>query len=347
MIGRQGGDAHTLSTLIVSLVATFGLGSLDAGTARAQSAGSPIHSLIHRGTSPPIYDLFGPDIRRMMARRLERILWRPPDRSEWPIDGEGEPVVETERLERLTHTVRPGQTVSRIREMYRTTWHRLRQWNPDADLSDLESGDRLIVWRRHHETVARSRGGSDWGWLEHGEPLPPGEKYEIQYPHRAFGTYYTISETKRVLSSYADRFPNGPKLLVGDISFRTGGSMHPHKSHRTGRDVDITYPRHDEPPSWRRFYDVPLSELDVRKTLFLVRTLLEGGYVQYIFIDRYIQRALRRHAAEMGAPESWLDAVFEYPAWDSHESTVRHAPGHRSHMHVRFWCQPTDRRCPY
>ncbi len=347
MIGLQIGRIHTLSKLVLSLGIAAGIGIWTPQPAYGQAgSSSPLSSLIHRGTSVPVYEIFGSDMSQLLRQRLERVLWRQPVRTDWPLDAQGNPIVETRRLDTLIHVVKPGQTADRIRTMYRTTWSRLRSWNPDVDFRSLETGQTLVVWKRQPDAMPTSHGAPQWGHLDHGEPLPPGDTYEIIHPHRAFGTYYTISETRRTLRTYARRFPEGPRLLVGDISFRTGRSIHPHKSHRTGRDVDITYPREDEPPSWKRFYDVPLWKLDVPKTLFLVRTLLKYGYVQYIFIDRRIQRRLHERARDMGAPDAWLDAVFEYPEWDSHDSIVRHSPGHLSHMHIRFWCQPTDRRCP-
>ncbi len=291
----------------------------------------------------PAYRLFPPRMLRRFAERARARIWELPSRRTWPRDDDGRPIVETERVERLRHTVAAGETLGRIRARYRTTHARLRELNPDRDLSELETGDELVVWKRDGE-VPVSYGAPDWGRVYHAEPLPPDDAYVILYLHRTFGTHYTVSETRRVLTSYVARFPDAHKLMVGDIGFRTGGQIHPHHSHRSGRDIDISYPRKHPPPTLQRFHEVHPYQLDVDKTLFLLKEFLDGGYVEHVFMDRQLQRLLYREAEQRGAPDEWLERVFEYPDWGN-EAIVQHSSGHRNHLHIRFHCQPTDRRC--
>jgi len=292
----------------------------------------------------PAYRIFPPSVLQTLAERARDRIWTVSTPKIWPTDERGRPVVETERVDTLYHTVQHGQTLDRITTMFRTSRSRLAELNPETNLSELDAGDQLVVWTHDPRQPSTSYGATNWGRLFHGEPLPADENYEILFPHRTFGTYYTVSETRRVLESYFDEFPDAHKLMVGDISFRTGGAISPHRSHKSGRDIDISYPRLDEPPTLRKFNDVHRDELDAEKTFFLIKAFIAGGYVEFMFIDHRFQRKLYRVAKRRGAPREWLDRVFEYPDWGG-EAIVRHSSGHRNHMHIRFHCQPTDRRC--
>ncbi len=50
--------------------------------------------------------------------------------------------------------------------------------------------------------------------------------------------------------------------------------------------------------------------LDVAKTWALVDALLQTGRVEYIFVDRKIQRLLHRYALDHGWDEAYLDRLF-------------------------------------
>ena len=293
----------------------------------------------------PVYSIFPPKVLRRLADRASRQLWKiPEEKTTWPRKANGKPVIETERLDRLYHTVEEGQTLKRIRTMFHTSTSRLSELNPGVDLHDLDGGERLLVWRRDESSHSVSYGEPHWGRLYHGEPLPKDENYVLLFQHRTFGTYYAVSETQRLMNEFYERYPNARRLMIGDISFHTGGPISPHRSHRTGRDIDISYPRLNDPEDFNQFHYVRRDELDVKKTLFLVRELIEGGYVEYIFMDHWFQRMLYNEAKRQGAPEKWLETVFEYPEWGG-ATIIQHEPGHRNHMHIRFKCQPTDRRC--
>lgn len=292
----------------------------------------------------PAHGLFSPALLRQFADRAREKFWTLPEPKRWPQTPDGRPIVETERDDRLYHTLRGGEGLERLKEMYKRSRSKLEELNPEINLSSLQAGDRVLVWERDPDEPSVSFGGSAKGRLINGEPMPEGENYEILFRHRTFGTYYMVSEVRRVFDEYYERFPDAHKLMVGDMSFRDGGSMHPHSSHRSGRDVDISYPRTNRPPNFNRFHHVRRDELDAEKTLFFVKSLIEGGYLKYVFMDHWFQGKLYKLAKKKGAPDEWLERVFEYPDWGG-PAIIRHEPGHRNHMHIRFRCQPTDRLC--
>ncbi len=269
--------------------------------------------------------------------------WVMPERREWTIIHDV-PVVGTERLDAMWHEVTDRDSLRSIRFDYDLSLSDFAALNPDIDLQNLDPGEEVLVWERADGAVPKGIGSPNRGRLRHGEPLPPAEKYVIQYPHRSFGTYYAVSEIKRVFDGFAQSYPNAIPVMVGDLSFRRGRRIRPHRSHQSGRDVVITYPRTTPPRDYKRFHYIRRDELDVEQTLWLVHEFVSSGMVEYIFIDRWIQRKLYREAKRQGAPESWLTAVFEYPGWGG-DAIVRRARGHDDHMHIRFWCQKTDLWC--
>lgn len=329
-----------------TVVVGFTLVQSPAAQASAPPPGSSsVLQIAKVGLGPlPGASVMGPVEMETFDRLITNHAWPSLRRHTWPLDLEGDPIVETRRKDQLVHTVKSWQSLSDLRRMYRRNTPQLEALNPDLDLRSLEEGDEVVVWCRDQIDVPESRGNPQAGRLIDGEPMPDSDNYVVQFRHRSFGTYYAVSETVRMLDEYYERFPDADPLVVGDLSHRTGRSIHPHSSHQAGRDVDITLPRHEPPPDYRRFHHVSRDNLDAEKTLWLLLTLLEGGYVEYIFLDWNHQRTLYRLAEQQGAPDDWLEEVFQYPSRDR-QGLIRHEPGHATHFHVRFACQPTDQYC--
>lgn len=292
----------------------------------------------------PSSSLFTPDLVQHIQELAPKQRWRlPTPESTWEMVAE-DPYVVTRRMDEMWHTIGPRDTRHSLLAKYHGRLTRLQELNPDVDFNNLVEGTSILVWRRSDD-VSQSWGSANRGRLLNGEPLPEGSGYKIQYPHRAFGTYYTVSEIVRVLDAYGQRFPDSAPLLVGDLSFRDGRRIAPHKSHQSGRDVDITLPRLNAPPDYRRFHNLRKKDLHVERTFWLLKQFVDGGHVEYMFIDRRWQRLLRDFGESQGAPEEWLNAVFEYRSTTPQGALVRHERGHHRHVHVRFKCQETDRRC--
>lgn len=292
----------------------------------------------------PNSSLLTPELVQHVERMATPDRWKVPTESPlWNIR-EGEPVVTTRHLDELWHTVKYPSKFTLLGQGLGPLKH-LQELNPDVDFDNLTPGQRVLVWKRDEGAVSRSVGHANGGRLYHGEPLPPGDGYKILHPHRTFGTYYTVSEIVRVLDAYKVRFPQADPLLVGDISVKHGRKLAPHRSHQSGRDVDITYPRFDDPPSLDRFHTIRRKSFDVEKSFWVLKQFIDGGNVEYMFVDRRWQRPLREYAEAQGATEEWLNAVFEYKSTRPGAAIIRHERGHARHFHVRFKCQETDARC--
>jgi penicillin-insensitive murein endopeptidase len=154
-------------------------------------------------------------------------------------------------------------------------------------------------------------------------------------------------------------------VFLGDLSARRGGDVAKHRSHASGRDVDIFFVAsdrsgklmHDLPAMihfdregratrwspakpWPTIPDrIPEAVFDARRNWAVVRAMLSNRSVevQWIFIDEPLGALLMAEAEREGAPPEVVEkarAVLHQPT-DSQP--------HDDHMHVRVFCTPTDR----
>jgi hypothetical protein len=168
-----------------------------------------------------------------------------------------------------------------------------------------------IHWHR-----ATSHGLPYSGWLSAGTQLPvegpdwvtwnPVEDWVPNEPNRLYGHERTIRKIVSELAAYRAANPDAPRVVVGDISFRSGGPMELHRSHQNGLDVDIYYPR-----------------LDGRLRAPRSRSQVDRALAQSL-LDRFVAAGARMVFVGYGTgllgPS---DVVVPYP-------------NHEDHMHVRF-----------
>ncbi len=295
----------------------------------------------------PTPSLFSPNVMERIQQLATDDHWPMPDEIKpWPIDEQGLPIIKTRQVDELWQTMRGGETSRhRLRDMFRGDLKRIISLNPNLDFASIEAGERVLVWQRDSDDISQSVALANRGRLTDAEPMPPGDNYVTLYPHRSFGTYYTVSEITRVMDAYKVRYPEADPVIIGDLSFRTGRRIQPHKSHQSGRDVDITFPRTNQPPNYRRFHPITRRTLDIEKSLWMLKSFIDGGQIEYIFVDRHFQYLLAKEAEKQGAPKEWIEKTFQYPHHKGTAALIRHARGHRDHFHIRFNCQETDRSC--
>jgi len=161
--------------------------------------------------------------------------------------------------------------------------------------------------------------------------LLPGDLAEAVLGQSA--TPETVAAIQAAVATVVADFPGTAPLVIGDISRPRGGHLRPHVSHQSGRDADIGYYFKGRRPR-EHFARVTSRNLDRARTWALIWALVSGEKVQYIFIDRRIQRWLRPYARdEAKVPKEQLVKIFGRSA---HSGIIRHDRGHRNHMHVRF-----------
>jgi len=171
--------------------------------------------------------------------------------------------------------------------------------------------------------------------------------YQPVSPSGSWGTKETLDYLARALRRVHAEFPDAPPLALGDISGRRGGPSPPHISHQSGRDVDIGYFYRDG-THW--YVRGTAQNLDLPKNWAFVRALIAETDVDLILIDHSIQVLLEDYARSQGEDPAWLAGVF-HGVPGKLRPIIRHAPGHATHIHVRFFnpiAQETARRCyPY
>ena len=84
------------------------------------------------------------------------------------------------------------------------------------------------------------------------------------------------------------------------------------------------------------------TNLDLARTWAFVRALVTETDVEMIFIDHTLSTAIRRYAETLGEDQPWLDRIFSTTPAEG--PIVRHARGHATHMHVRFYNPKAERR---
>ncbi len=179
-----------------------------------------------------------------------------------------------------------------------------------------------------------SLGKPNAGALINAVQMPEGDRWEIVSPLRAWGTQETIDALITAIDAVHERFPGAHKLSIGHLSRESGGRLYPHRSHQSGRDVDIGYYYVPEKAEWYR--PATPQTLDLDRSWALVRSFVVDTDVEMIFIDRSVQKLLKEHALALGEDPGWLDSVFQYKSRHP-EPIVRHTWGHKTHIHVRFF----------
>lgn len=170
------------------------------------------------------------------------------------------------------------------------------------------------------------------GALVNGVPMPKSDKWFVQDPSCAWGTQETVDAIARVIEKVATEHPGAPPLAIGHISSKRGGHLSPHKSHQSGRDVDLGY--YHSPPK-QYFIKGTEQNLDLERTWALIKTFVTETETDLILVDTAIQRLLVKYALSHGEDEAFVDHVFQVR--DKHPRPyVRHARGHGNHVHVRF-----------
>lgn len=131
-------------------------------------------------------------------------------------------------------------------------------------------------------------------------------------PETQWGTQSTIDFIKALGAAWKAANPNGPRLMIGDISVRGGGptpnggrnpdgTLKHHKSHREGRDFDVQLVRPDEGVRTTRISDP--ATLEATRPLVELINNLARDRLQLILVATH-QFGSRQHVV--------FDATHEF-----------------------------------
>jgi murein endopeptidase len=263
--------------------------------------------------------------------------------------------------EQLIHVAEPGENWDSLGRRYGVFDRHLRAWNKEAIGRSVEPGERVTVWIEPmvHESMrvdlsaprladaippgAHSIGTPQSGLLVAGVQVPAGEGYERRYPNSTWGTTYAVRHLVETLAQFHRTSGYRGTLMLGSMSFRHGGKIGSHISHRSGRDIDIRLPMRVGLP---RSAEPTPKNVDWDATWTLILEFAHSGSVQLILLDYGVQRRLYRRAKAAGVSEARLDEILQYPRGSrSNSGMVRHSPGHGGHIHVRYACGPYEPGC--
>ncbi len=215
------------------------------------------------------------------------------------------------------------------------------------------------------------------GCLYSPSPLAPNLRGSVGLPHRGtlseavaladkgdgftrfrkdavkWGTPRLVGAVEHAARAVRDEHPGTPPLVVGDLSMRHGGATDRHRSHRSGRDVDLIFyaltpdGRPVQAPGFTKFGADALGKpekgskwlrFDVARQWTLIKALVASpeANVQWIFIARWLEAQVAEWAIAKGEdPEVvWQAEVVMKQPGDS-------AP-HDDHVHVRLACTPDE-----
>lgn len=190
---------------------------------------------------------------------------------------------------------------------------------------------------------AMSVGSPNAGGLVNGVRAVASPLYSLVSPGSAWGTQETIDYLNSAVQAVHDEFPDTPPLALGDIGAHHGGPLRPHISHQAGRDLDISFYYRD---GTRWYARGTRDNLDFPRLWAFVRALIAKTDIDLILLDHGLQEPLKEYALSIGEDPAWVSQIFQGKG--ALRAIIRHAPGHATHLHLRFWsplAQETARRC--
>ncbi len=194
-------------------------------------------------------------------------------------------------------------------------------------------------------TDSLSRGYPHGGRLTDGARLPDSPLYTLRTPDTAYGSTHAMQVVQHAIAAFRHETGYPGEVLVCSLSKKRGGRFPPHKSHRSGRDVDIglvAFPGFPQGEGTK----ARGGKVDWAATWLLMRHFLETEQVTYIFLSYHLQPALHEAAQALGATDEELERWIQWPRPRGKTSAlIRHARGHTGHFHVRIKCGPDEPRC--
>jgi LysM repeat protein/murein endopeptidase len=346
---KQLKQSNRLKSDLIKVGQTLKLGQCTGPEGRGAPAFKPVKHIVVKGdTLSAISARYGASAKAIRKRnklkgdtvRMCKVLTITPSKK-----------VEERTLER--YTVGAGDTLDRIARRYRTTMLEIECLNPRVrkNRNHLRIGDALKLLRHGPNNPSAAVGRPQNGKLVNGEQLPAGRGYFRRRPHLAWGTNETISGLRSAIEAVRSKHRKIHDVAVGDISAERGGKLRRHKSHQSGRDVDLgLYFLKQRKKGPKAFISGLRHTLDMPANWTLLRALVssnrKSSRASYIFLDYRVQQQLYQWAKKQGVKQATLDWMFQYPRGRrAMRGVIRHEPGHADHYHIRFKCPPGDNDC--
>ncbi|HET6585181.1 MAG TPA: penicillin-insensitive murein endopeptidase, partial [Nannocystaceae bacterium] len=255
--------------------------------------------------------------------------------------------------ERIEYVVAEGDDWWSVARAHGADVHDLQAYNwPHRD--KMVPGKTIVVWsdpvvrgwiaQDNADQLGVSDGGAgvgspDAGWLIGGARIPEGEGYVLHQPAWSYGTTHAVRELVRALAAYHEA--GGPLVELGAMSKLRGGEIGDHRSHQTGRDVDIGLPRR---VGLSRMIPLTNRRIDWIGVWTLIEVLAAAD-VDVVWLHYEQQKRVHEAALKAGVPRERVAKLLQYPMGRASRALVHHAEGHDLHLHVRFGCGPCEPEC--
>ena len=213
-----------------------------------------------------------------------------------------------------------------------------------------------IDWSGFDSTSVRNPND---GSLQGGVPLPlsaPGLRFN---PARDPKARYGTLELVRGLVDAGGRVSQelgGLPVTINDLSYEQGGPIPHHRSHQSGRDVDLLFyqlgPDGKPIESVGAFFDPSGAgvdfkdladpsddvtlQLDIPRTWLFLQALIEDdrAQLQHIFVAEHLRTLLLAYARAYDAPAATTARFAQMSCQPSYP--------HDDHFHLRVFCAPDD-----
>jgi murein endopeptidase len=188
-----------------------------------------------------------------------------------------------------------------------------------------------------------SVGRPNRGRVQHAVQVPDLPYYTRRNPDILWGSSHAVRSLVSALARFRHESGFEGEVILGSMSRSRGGRFSPHRSHQSGRDIDIRLPLL---PGVRPTHAPAADEVDWQAAWALVSSLIDTGEVHAIYLETRLQRRLYEAARQLGAGHEELVDKIQWPRSETGVvAIVRHQKGHDAHIHVRFSCAPDEDRC--
>ncbi|MBA3549935.1 MAG: penicillin-insensitive murein endopeptidase [Nannocystis sp.] len=271
--------------------------------------------------------------------------------------------------ERLEHIIKKGETWDSVARELGLEAQQLRTWNralAKASKTTLVAKKKLVFWRDPPPPSAQAASGlasklaqirvraggisigrPSRGRLVRGVELPDRpDLYTRRKPDESWGSSHAITQLMAAVTRFRHETGFKRGVVIGGISRARGGRFRPHKSHQSGRDIDIRMPITVAAEGKKH---TTASDVDWKVTWKLIHAFLGSGEVEYIFLDHQLQKRLYKAAREAGATKDQLSEWLQWPntpkSTKGKKAVIRHQKGHVVHFHVRIRCAEHEKFC--
>lgn len=267
--------------------------------------------------------------------------------------------------EKISYTVKKRDRWAEIAKAHNVRESDLRYWNKKVPRA-FKVGQKLTIYTNPLEVAepdaaseagaeagptpdrlsvrgnALSIGKPNRGRIQNGVQLPESKHYTLRDPERSYGSSHAVTIIHDSIAAFRAETGYRGEIKIADLSKKGGGRLRPHGSHQAGRDADIRLPRRRGVAKDNN----SLSAIDWDLSWALVKAFVDTGEIEYIFLETSRQKALRKAAQRAGASKAELARAIQYPnKRGTNKGIVRHASGHRIHIHVRIKCAEGNSRC--